>query len=79
MVSCSSRRPGVGEPAGEEFTRREVLQLLAEGHSMKQIGRILKITPRTVAFHKYAMMEQLGIESAAELVQFAAQAAFVLA
>ena len=40
---------------------------------MKQIlDRILKITPRTVkAFHKYAMMEQLGIESSAELVQFA--------
>jgi len=51
--------------------QREVLQLLAEGHSMKEIGRILKITPRTVAFHKYTMMEQLGIESSAELVQFA--------
>jgi len=51
--------------------QREVLQLLAEGHSMKEIGRILKITPRTVAFHKYGMMEQLGITSSAELVQFA--------
>ena len=38
---------------------------------MKSIGRILKITPRTVAFHKYGMMEQLGIKSSAELVQFA--------
>jgi DNA-binding CsgD family transcriptional regulator len=38
---------------------------------MKEIGRILKITPRTVAFHKYSMMEQLGITSSAELVQFA--------
>jgi DNA-binding NarL/FixJ family response regulator len=51
--------------------QREVLQLLAEGHSMKEIGRILKITPRTVAFHKYSMMDQLGIKSSAELVQFA--------
>jgi DNA-binding NarL/FixJ family response regulator len=51
--------------------QREVLQLLAEGRSMKQVGRILKITPRTVAFHKYTMMEQLGIKSSAELVQFA--------
>jgi DNA-binding NarL/FixJ family response regulator len=51
--------------------QREVLQLLAEGHSMKEIGRILKITPRTVAFHKYSMMEELGIKSSAELVQFA--------
>jgi DNA-binding CsgD family transcriptional regulator len=48
-----------------------VLQLLAEGHTMKEIARALKITPRTVAFHKYSMMEQLGIRSSAELVQFA--------
>jgi DNA-binding NarL/FixJ family response regulator len=51
--------------------QREVLQLLAEGHTMKSIARILKITPRTVAFHKYSMMEELGIRSSAELVQFA--------
>ena len=43
--------------------QREVLQLLAEGHSMKEIGCILKIAPRTVAFHKYSMMQQLGITS----------------
>jgi DNA-binding CsgD family transcriptional regulator len=48
-----------------------VLQLLAEGHSMKEIARILKIAPRTVAFHKYTMMETLGIKSTALLVQFA--------
>lgn len=51
--------------------QREVLQLLAEGRTMKEIGKILKITPRTVAFHKYSMMEELGIKSNAELVQFA--------
>jgi DNA-binding NarL/FixJ family response regulator len=51
--------------------QREVLQLLAEGHTMKEIARLLKITPRTVAFHKYSMMEQFGISSSAELVQFA--------
>jgi DNA-binding NarL/FixJ family response regulator len=51
--------------------QREVLQLLAEGHTMKEIARTLKITPRTVAFHKYSMMEQLGITSSAELAQFA--------
>jgi DNA-binding NarL/FixJ family response regulator len=51
--------------------QREVLQLLAEGHSMKEIGRILQITARTVAFHKYAMMDHLGITSSAELIQFA--------
>jgi DNA-binding NarL/FixJ family response regulator len=51
--------------------QREVLQLLAEGHTMKQIARILKIKPRTVAFHKYGMMKQLGVKTTAELVQFA--------
>ena len=63
------------EPAkkagGLSLRQREVLQLLAEGHTMKEIARILKITPRTVAFHKYGMMEELGIKSSAELVQFA--------
>jgi DNA-binding NarL/FixJ family response regulator len=48
--------------------QREVLQLLAEGHTMKEIARLLKITPRTVAFHKYSMMEQMGVASNAELV-----------
>jgi DNA-binding NarL/FixJ family response regulator len=51
--------------------QREVLQLLAEGRTMKQIARILNIKPRTVAFHKYGMMRQLGIRSTAELVQAA--------
>ena len=50
---------------------REVLQLLAEGKSMKEIGRILNVAPRTVAFHKYRMMEQLKIETSAGLIRFA--------
>jgi DNA-binding CsgD family transcriptional regulator len=51
--------------------QREVLQLLAEGQTMKETARILKITARTVAFHKYGMMEALNIKSNAELIQFA--------
>ena len=51
--------------------QREVLQLLAEGRSMKEIGAILDLAPRTVAFHKYRMMEQLRLKTGAELVQFA--------
>jgi DNA-binding NarL/FixJ family response regulator len=51
--------------------QREVLQLLAEGRSMKEAGAILDLTPRTVAFHKYRMMEQLRLKTSAELVQFA--------
>ena len=51
--------------------QREVLQLLAEGRSMKEVGAVLDLTPRTVAFHKYRMMQQLGLKTSAELVQFA--------
>jgi DNA-binding NarL/FixJ family response regulator len=64
--------PEPGDQSGELSPRqREVLQLLAEGHTMKEIAHRLSITPRTVAFHKYGMMEQLGIKSSAELVQYA--------
>jgi DNA-binding NarL/FixJ family response regulator len=51
--------------------QREVLQLLAEGKSMKEVAAILDLTPRTVAFHKYKMMEQLNLKTSAELVTFA--------
>ena len=51
--------------------QKEVLKLLSEGYSMKSIAHMLDITPRTVAFHKYTMMEQLNIKSNAELMTFA--------
>ncbi len=59
--------------AGERLTarQREVLQLLAEGRLMKEVADILKVTPRTVAFHKYTIMEHLGLKTTAELVQYA--------
>jgi DNA-binding NarL/FixJ family response regulator len=51
--------------------QREILQLLAEGKSSKEIASILNISARTVEFHKYRMMEQLNIKTSAELVQYA--------
>jgi DNA-binding NarL/FixJ family response regulator len=51
--------------------QREILQLLAEGSSAKEIAGTLKISTRTVEFHKYHMMETLGIRTNAELVHFA--------
>ncbi len=51
--------------------QREVLQLLAEGQTMKEAALALKLSPRTVAFHKYRIMEQLKIKTNAELIQFA--------
>jgi len=51
--------------------QREVLQLLAEGQSAKEIAASLSISARTVEFHKYQMMETLGLHTNAELVHFA--------
>jgi len=51
--------------------QREVLQLLAEGKCMKEVAAVLNITTRTVAFHKYRIMELLNAKSSAELVQYA--------
>jgi DNA-binding NarL/FixJ family response regulator len=51
--------------------QREVLQLLAEGKVMKEVGGILNMTTRTVAFHKYRIMEVIGARSNAELVRYA--------
>ena len=49
----------------------EILQMLAEGCSMKEIAYILEISFRTVRFHKYRIMEELKLGSTAELVQYA--------
>lgn len=51
--------------------QREVLQLLAEGHTNKEIAGILNVSPRTVEFHKYRMMQDLGLHSTAELTRYA--------
>jgi DNA-binding NarL/FixJ family response regulator len=51
--------------------QREILQLLAEGLSAKQIGATLAVSARTVEFHKYQMMEKLDLHTNAELVHFA--------
>jgi len=58
---------------GDRLTerQREVLQLLAEGKCMKEVADVLNITTRTVAFHKYRIMEVLNAKSSAELVQYA--------
>jgi DNA-binding NarL/FixJ family response regulator len=72
LVGSFLQEPGPAKKAeGLSPRQREVLQLLAEGRTMKEIAGILHITARTVAFHKYAMMEELGIKTSAELVQFA--------
>ena len=61
-----------GDPAAALTPRqREILQLLAEGKSAKEIASALGLSARTVEDHKYRLMEALGIENSAELVHFA--------
>ena len=51
--------------------QREVLQLLAEGRTMKQAAAILHVTTRTVAFHKYRIMQDFGLQNNTDLLRFA--------
>ena len=62
-----------GPPAESPLTprQREVLQLTAEGRTMKEVAAILKISPRTAESHKYEIMQTLGVQTTAELVQYA--------
>ncbi len=61
----------VGENERLTERQREVLQLLVEGKVMKEVSGILNMTTRTVAFHKYRIMEILGAKSNADLVRYA--------
>ena len=70
----------LGIPAGVgalgELTprQREVLQLVAEGRSAKEVAALLRISPRTAEFHKARLMKVLGLQTTAELVQYAIRA-----
>ena len=59
--------------------QKEVLQLLAEGRSMKEVAFVLNVSPRTIAFHKYTMMDHLQIKSSAELIEYAMRSSLVAA
>jgi DNA-binding NarL/FixJ family response regulator len=72
MEESFIRNPqGQSRPKSITPRQREVVQLLAEGRSMKEAARLLTVTPRTVAFHKYRVMQGLRLKTNAELVQFA--------
>jgi DNA-binding NarL/FixJ family response regulator len=77
--------PKIAQRLQEEFVRdphsvhkrvltsrqKEVLQLLAEGRTMREAADALHVTPRTVAFHKYRIMEDFGLKTTSDLVRFA--------
>ena len=70
--AARARSRGQVDPPFELSDRqREVLRLLADGQSAKEIARALDISPRTVEFHKYKVMESLGLKNSAELIQYA--------
>ena len=78
LERLSELEPAYQNDAPQPTARqREVIQLLAEGQSMKQVADTLNITPRTVAAHKYAAMELLQIKSSAELVQYALKSGMI--
>jgi DNA-binding NarL/FixJ family response regulator len=78
LVGVLVQDPHVRKPLHQLTTRqREVLQLLAEGRSMKEAAAILHVSARTVAFHKYRMMEHLHVDSTAALIQFAVRQGLV--
>jgi DNA-binding NarL/FixJ family response regulator len=70
-----------GKNPNKDLTPRqsEVIQLLVEGKSMKEAADILGVTPRTIAFHKYRMMEELGIKTNAELIRLGIKKLFLVA
>ncbi|HSE66998.1 MAG TPA: response regulator transcription factor [Gemmatimonadales bacterium] len=70
----ASTRPVVRESTNSLSLReREVLRLLAQGHTMKEAALLLGITPRTVAFHKYRIMRVLSVQSSAGLMRYAVE------
>jgi DNA-binding NarL/FixJ family response regulator len=72
MLRQGNRSSDRVNPAGVLTLRqREILRLLAEGRSAKEIAASLAISPRTVEFHKYQLMEAHGLHSNAELIHFA--------
>jgi DNA-binding NarL/FixJ family response regulator len=72
MVGALMEQPAAGHEPGRLTSRqREVIQLVAEGRSMKEVATILNITARTVAFHKYRAMEHLHLKTTADLIQYA--------
>jgi DNA-binding NarL/FixJ family response regulator len=66
-----SRNPA----AALTLRQREILQLLVEGQTVKEIAGVLSISPRTVEFHKYRMIELLGLRNGADLIRFALKSA----
>lgn len=72
------RDPRIGHTKELTPRQREVLHLLAEGRTMKETADLLHLTPRTIAFHKYRIMEEFGLKTNSDLVRFAIRERVIL-
>jgi DNA-binding NarL/FixJ family response regulator len=72
LIEASRPEGESGDPLTPR--QREVLQLIAEGRTMKEVANILNISPRTAESHKYEIMQVLGVSTTAALVQYAVRA-----
>ena len=71
VLGASHRKRGSDPMSSLTLRQREILELLAKGNSAKEVAAVLGISIRTVEYHKYAMMQAVGIHSSAELIHFA--------
>jgi DNA-binding NarL/FixJ family response regulator len=84
QISRGMEESFIRNPQGRSHTKsltarqREVVQLLAEGKSMKEAATVLNVAPRTVAFHKYRVMQDLGFKTSADLIQYAIKSRIVV-
>ena len=79
MQDSFIRNPeGVNHSKSLTARQREVVHLLATGKSMKEAASVLNVAPRTVAFHKYRIMQGLGFKTNADLIQFAVKSKIVV-
>ena len=71
VLGGTGQRPERDPASGLTPRQREILALLVEGRSAKEVARLLDISHRTVEYHKYQAMESLGVATNAELIQLA--------
>ncbi|HVO56727.1 MAG TPA: response regulator transcription factor [Dongiaceae bacterium] len=71
MEDKFAQGPRISRERALTSRQREVLQLLAEGRTMKEAAHVLNVTPRTVAFHKYKIMEEFELKTNSDLLRFA--------
>jgi len=78
FAEVGSAKPGSASISVLTPRQREVLGLLAGGHSMKEAARLLRVSTRTIAFHKYRIMREFRVKTNSDLLRFAIKQKVVL-